>query len=61
MTAVFKYWKGCYKEEGVNFFCVAPEGKTRTNALKEIIKEITPRKQVQGKFQEEYPDSTAVR
>lgn len=61
MTAVFKYWKGCHKEEGVNFFCVAPVGKTRINGLKEIIKEIIPRKQVEGKLQKERPDSTAVR
>lgn len=34
VTVVFKYLKVSYREEGVDFFSMAPESKTRTNGWK---------------------------
>ena len=34
MTAVFQYLKDCRREEGIDLFSIAPEGRTRTNGWK---------------------------
>ena len=34
MIAVFQYLKGCHREEGIDLFSIAPEGRTRTNGWK---------------------------
>ena len=34
MTAVFQYLKGCHREEGIDLFSIAPEGRIRTNGWK---------------------------
>ena len=28
MIAIFQYLKGCHREEGIDFFSMAPEGRT---------------------------------
>ena len=38
MIAVFRYLRGCHKEEGVKLFSKAPGGRTRSNGWK-LIKE----------------------
>ena len=34
MITVFQYLKGCRREEGIDLFSIAPEGRTRTNGWK---------------------------
>ena len=36
MIAAFQYLKDCYREEGMDLFSIAPEGRTRTNGWKPI-------------------------
>ena len=36
MIAVFQYWKGCHREEGIDLFSIIPEGRRRTNEWKLI-------------------------
>lgn len=34
MIAVFQYVKGCYREESINLFSMAPERRTKSNKWK---------------------------
>ena len=36
MITVFQYLKGCYREEGIDLFSIAPEDRTRTNGWRLI-------------------------
>lgn len=31
---MFKYLESCHVEEGLDKFCIAPEGRTKTNEVK---------------------------